>query len=131
MSKELEALDRLNMYAECAECDYCSNPDEDYKIVEKALKEHEQYKNIEEQLSINLPTFFEIMEAPEIFVLRDGKIIDIASCDIRWASAKRGYISVILEETHNKDAMCTIYGNYYFKDFGKTWALKYKDLMEN
>ena len=41
MDRQLEALDRLNMYAECAECDYCSNPDEDYEIVKNVLKAYD------------------------------------------------------------------------------------------
>lgn len=124
MSKELEALYRLKVYADCCEGDYESNPNEDYKIVEKELKEYEQYRVTEEELGINLLTFVKVLKAPEIYFKRENEILEVPHCDIFWDIAVNS-IAIILEEDKNH----TLYSIYHLRDSGKTWALTKEELM--
>ena len=103
----------------------------DYVLNENAEEESFEMRNklgqledIEEKLNIDIPTFFEIMNANEIVVRHDDKLLYIPSCVIRWESVLRGHICVILDESQYS----TLYGNYYFKDYGKTWALTREEL---
>lgn len=54
MSKELEALETLFKDIEQCSIDLARADLDEYKLIEVALKEHEQYKAIEERLGIDL-----------------------------------------------------------------------------
>jgi len=90
------------------------------------VRKEVEYVTIEEKLNIDIPTFFKIISANEIVVKYGNKLLHIPSCDIRWESVLRGRICVILED---ESRYSTTYGHYYFKDYGRTWALKEEDIL--
>ena len=100
---------------------------EDYDTVNNLILEHKQYKDLEEELGINLFTFVEVLKAPEIYIKKRNKIITIPHCDICWDIVCNS-IAVVLEEDKTEGCMRTVYGIYDLRSYGKTWSLNREDL---
>lgn len=117
MSKELEVLKRLKMYVDCCECDYISNPNEDYEIVKNALEEHEQYKEAEKELGINILTLIRALKEGIYLKYPDGSVSDKKHITfdegLHYCNSNLGF---------------AIFVNFYLKDYGKTWALTKEEL---
>lgn len=86
-------------------------------IIEQALKEHEQHKAIEEELGIDLISLinaikngFWSIKPQEAFFYPNNFYIDIATKCI-----------------HNRHLLGR--DRFYFKDYGKTWALDKNELL--
>lgn len=121
MSEGLKAFNEIK-YTLQEVFDYSST--KQFDTIEKALKEHEQYKATEEDLGINLLTFVKVLKAPEIYVKRKNEIFEVLHCDIRWDIVVNS-IAIVLEESKNH----TLYSIYHLRDYGKTWALTKEELL--
>lgn len=86
-------------------------------IVKKELKEHEQYKAMEEELGIDLLTLFK--------ALKNGI----------WVKTKNGisqHFTVSIRKWLQTNTYCLYYRPYthiWFEDYGKTWALTKEELL--
>lgn len=109
MIKGLEALEHLNKNIIVAE-----DIDEDFNTIEKELKEHEQYKTIEQELGIDLITLFKALKC---FYAKDMDIYCSHPNPFYLTCGKQGewYISWIAHD-------------YKISDYGKTWALTREEL---
>ena len=99
---------------------------DDLDYLEHIVVKNKGIEDIEKKLGTDLITFFKIISAYEVVVKRNNKILLIPCCYIRWENALKGYVDIIVEETKNT----TIYREYYFKDYGKTWALTKEELTD-
>lgn len=96
--------------------------DNDYKELKLG-----QLEDIEEELGIDLITFFKIFEGRDVYIkLNNGLIIEGFSpiieenlCGI-YFTVEGKYVNTIAD-----------YGDYYvsLKDYGKTWALTKEELL--
>lgn len=94
--------------------DYETNFDLDFLEIEKALKEHEQYKTVEQKLGIDLVTKNKVEQSNEVYV--EGLGI---------AEIMNYYRTGISLDKYDAS------GNQMFlryKDYGKTWALTREEL---
>lgn len=80
--------------------------------LEKELKEHEQYKAIEKEIGIDLITLLKVQTMGAYFKGKDKKWIPMTDYNEKCFK---------LSETE-------IY-RFYFKDYGKTWALTKEELL--
>lgn len=118
MSKGLEATKRLKWGLDITHeerINLC-------ECIEKALKEHEQYKSIEEELGIDLVILFKALKNGIYEKFEDGTYIKFNGLCMPIKSHK-------LKLNVNKK--CLERGNdyFYFKDYGKTWALTKEELL--
>ena len=79
-----------------------------------------QYEDIEEELGIDLVTLFKAFENGVYYKLESGTYIKFKGCLYK----KPHKLNVNLK---NKSLSSGNY-NYYFKDYGKTWALTKEEL---
>lgn len=73
------------------------------------------YKEIEKELGIDLITLFKALKDGIWHITSNRKVI--------------GYLNVKWNWCIGRDYFKTKYGNFYFKDYGKTWALTEKELL--
>lgn len=91
------------------------------KYLNKLEQELLEYKNIEEELGIDLIIFFKYLSADEVFFINDFKKVEeviVRSID------KKGI--VVFEKGYGWGE-CDFH--LYFKDYGKTWALTKEELL--
>lgn len=148
MSKGLEALERLKntLLAE----GYWQDVLQDVAIVEKELKEHKQYKAIEEELGMKLPLFFKIMKAETLWWKDKHKkythniASEFISVKPYW-SIGAGMMfefswndrniydyedcDVTIKEKESPIGMPHIYLCLKASNYGKTWALTKEELL--
>lgn len=108
--------------------------------IEQALKEHEQYKAIEQELGIDLLNFSKILYALEkecVYVkVKEKKQYDGYSVDEETGEIERKVIVRFSRYINGtRDWFFTIsfsdissVNQYLLKDYGKTWALTRKEL---
>ena len=111
MSKGLDALKRYRFLPTAI----------DYDIIKKELKEHEQYKAIEEELGIDLLTLFKALKNGIWFINPvDNKLrYSMPIFDTSFEISLKGLTMLSTE----------IDMLFYFKDYGKTWALTKEELL--
>lgn len=147
MSKELEALKTLSHIANYIHSDY--EYEEEETVIENALKEHEQYKAIEEKWGIDLLLFSKIMETQTLCWKdrHNGYIHNIASefISIKPYISIGGFVmfefswndrnlynykncDVIINEIESPMGLPHIYLLLKASDYGKTWALTKEEL---
>ena len=100
--------------------------EESFKIVEKDLDLLEEYRKIEEELGIDLITLFKALKNGIYLKFGSEKITGVyyehrAILPRHFDKDYKGYfIDLQLELSINF--------NFYFKDYGKTWALTREEL---
>lgn len=112
MNEGLEALERLtkihnhNDFKEC------------YKIIEKELKEYEQYKAIEQELGIDLITLFKAIRNG-VFVKGQETQYPLALIRKHYSSGKTKYY--VFHNGREKEIK--------LNNYGKNWALTKEELL--
>lgn len=129
MSEVLEALKKVKWKLEDEgilgkEYELCDT-------IEKALKEHEQYKAIEEELGIDLTLLGKALKAikyidhykEKFFYVKgsSGTIYPVQGAELCYCPTKF-FISII---SRNEDMR---FMTYWLDDYGKTWALTREEL---
>ena len=85
-------------------------------LVKELYDEILNYKNIEDELGIDLVTLFKALKQGHIWVKKKGKVI--SSCDYNLGLTGTTY-----------DLYCKDVGEWLLvKDYGKTWALTEEEL---
>lgn len=79
-------------------------------------------EDIEEELEIDLITYFKLKPYEIIYVKFDEKDKDVLAFPIYEIDVENKFVSIILDECNT--------GEYLFKDYGKTWALTREELEE-
>lgn len=100
--------------------------------IEKELKEHEQYKDIEKELGVDLATLFKALKNG-IYVKNRKNEIRRVSCNIglvetggcnslglRFQDTNYKWRYLVLDTSRDNDV----------KDYGKTWALTREELQD-
>ena len=128
-SKELTALEALKLLKKLKKNNIVDQEVEDIllDIIEEELKEHRLLKNIEEELDIDLITLFNIEKQ-----LNTKKEIWFKTEDEIDASYRYDGDYYIIDLKHKAfvKIVCEPIDYFYFKDYGKTWALT-KEELEN
>ena len=119
MSKGLEAFKRIkSRYNDRV----CIDILEDFDTIEKELKEHEQYKAIEEELGIDLYTFFTVKKRGYIYYRAlDGSIRKSKV----WAQFFGYDWCWYIRNPKKKDRK-----RVRMRHYGKTWALTEEELKK-
>ena len=127
MSKELEALKRLYKHSNYGFGKH--SPDEDYELVETALKRLEeidklgQLEDIEEELDIDLITLFKALKQGIYYFANLTQLTK----DYVWLADN--YISVGTREKLSYFFITAFERKtLLFADYGKTWALTKEEL---
>lgn len=94
---------------------------EGHKYIGQAIDKLGQLEDIEEELGIDLITYFKIKEAKSVFVKELGN--DISEMLVRNSKDNidvcyKGFVNI---------PECD--SSLYFKDYGKTWALTKEELL--
>ena len=94
------------------------------RIVDKQMfatmcQELLEYKDIEEELGIDLITLFKALTKEYIFIKQDNKIYE-NNVEFSINKDEKGWY-INLEVCH--------FDKLYFKDYGKTWALTKEELL--
>ena len=79
-------------------------------------------EDIEEELGIDLITYFKLKPYEIIYVKFDENDKDVLAFPIYEIDVENKFVSIILDECDT--------GEYLFKDYGKTWALT-REVLEN
>ena len=109
----MEEIDKLGRYEDV-------DPRPNY--LRKMKKEYLKYKDIEEELGIDLITFFKYLSAKEVFFINDFNEVQKA---VVRSIDKKGLI-VFEEAFYWGECDFTL----YFNDYGKTWALTKEELQQ-
>lgn len=120
MNKGLEALKRIKSHYNDR---VCIDILEDFDIIEKELKEHEQYKAIEEKIGCPLEVLLQVFRKG-IWVKNDctkNKIEHWCAQDIKVIDAGWQWDICKIRTTCNKYVGCF--------NYGKTWALTKEELL--
>ena len=141
MSKELEALVKLKDRADHDEYLFRQNTDKEKAIkfldenssyvssIETALKEHEQYKAIEQELGIGLAT---LLKALKGLIYKPTYEKMIKYCGGRYPRYEEGFHLRYNEPTNKYflevGSPLDEWQVLELKDYGKTWALTRKEL---
>ena len=127
MSKQLEELEEL--YEEA--CHYATPMERDgiisslYFSLKQELEKYEQYKNIEDELGIDLVTLFKALKQGHIWVKDTELKEQIQSC-CNYQLGMTGNECYFYCQYGCCD---TSYDFYKIKDYGKTWALTKEELL--
>jgi hypothetical protein len=78
-----------------------------------------EYKNIEEELGIDLITLFKALKNGIYIYANGGKYVDEGDCS---------FLSNINTINYSNKSFISFKWKYYFKDYGKTWALTKEEL---
>ena len=92
---------------------------EDLAIIGKDLETLEQYKNIEEELGVDLITLFKALKQSYIYALFGNSIFKI---QIEGINYNTGYLILYDEDNHS------IFEWGEINAYGKTWALAREEL---
>ena len=101
--------------------------EESFKIIEKDLDLLEEYRKIEEELGIDLITLFNIDKQLNTKKEIWFKIEDEIDASYRYDG---DYYIIDLKHKAFVKMVCEPIDYFYFKDYGKTWALT-KEELEN
>lgn len=96
-----------------------------FNIIEKELKEHEQYKAIEQEINVNLkllPTLLKIKEGDKIYVI-DGTLVE---AEVTGNSLINGKLMVFSHYEHNGIIYTPV---CYYNEYGNSWALTREELL--
>lgn len=93
---------------------YAAFPIGDNKVRYEICQKLGRLEDIEEEIGIDLITLFKALKDGIWHITSNGKVI--------------GYLNVKWNWCIGRDYFKTKYGNFYFKDYGKTWALTKEEL---
>ncbi len=126
MINSLEALERLFKDIEQCSIDLARADLDDYKIIEKALKEHEQYKAIEQELGIDLVTLLDkaLKNGLWYYSKQKGHLFVAPSCLLLNVFHKFIYADLV-DNCGRRTGRLIIKLSAY----GKTWALTKEELL--
>lgn len=131
MSKGLEALETLFNDLENASIDLARADLEEYKTIEKELKEHEQYKAIGQEFGIDLKILFKAFKKVddyynenEVVYMKSskGEIFTVKGISLHYCPC-----SFFITPNYDPEGKSR-FMTYWLKDYGKTWALTREEL---
>lgn len=122
MSKGLDALKELYGAIRCENSHNLEACSVLRETIEKELKEHEQYKAIEQELSIDIPTYFKIRKAEKVYT-KD----ELGRIDEKYLRDNVDGISVF-SEGFASIPECD--ETLYISGYGKDWALTREELKK-
>ena len=131
MSKELEALETVFKDIEQCSIDLARADLDEYKLIEAALKEHEQYKAVEKELGVDLKILLKAFKKVDDYYNKnevvymkshDGEIFAVKGISLHYCPC-RFFITPNYDREGKSQFM-----TYWLKDYGKTWALTKEEL---
>ena len=102
--------------------------DRTIKDIHNAFNELIKYKDIEEELGIDLITFIKILSADTLYKKSGDEICEIFSVKNMEAIFDKNCF--VAHDGYHNCSMHDVYCYLHLKDYGKTWALTKEELEE-